>query len=301
MRRRVAAGVLVLAGALTVVAAPATRNTARNGMLAVSFSPGGGPIWRVDPASGAATVLLADAHADNLSWSPDGRTLVFDEENHAQTDIAVHAVDAAGHRLPLTIHDAYAATFSPDGRRLIFQHCLAFCIATADSVGSHVHDLFRCKCLVYEPRWSPRGDRFAYIRQHDIGGFTHYTIMLRSFSGKEKPLLAEGLPCDGQGNVSWSPDGKTIAFACTVSYHNVSIYLASANATAGHVALRRLVAGDRPTWSPDGTQLAFAPINSDGDPTRVAIIDLRTHRVRRLPLPHSVLTGPYSIAWQPLR
>jgi Tol biopolymer transport system component len=175
---------------------------------------------------------------------------------------------------------------------VVFQSCLV-CFATSRVDGSDVKQLYRCRCAIYEPKWSPRGDRIAYIRQHDRtdGGVT-YTIRLRTFAGRDHALLGEGYPCFDQGSAVWSPDARTIAFTCEDD-SSVKIYAVGADRGLPRVLIK---GGEVPAWSPDGTKLAFSRVNKD-DTRTLSVLDLRTHRVRAL-LTRRII---YSIAWRPAR
>jgi Tol biopolymer transport system component len=279
--------VATLAVAIIAGGAATAAHVGRNGFLAVSFEPGSEHIWRVDPATGRAAAFATASKADELAWSPNGRILVFDDER--RNGLTARATDERGRSLPLKVR-GYALSFSPDGNRVVFQSCPLLCFAVSRFDGSGHKQIYRCRCAIYEPKWSPRGDRIVYIRQHDRpdGGVT-YTIRLRTFTGRDKPLLGEGYPCFDQGGAVWSPDARTIAFSCADASHP-KIYTVGADR-----GMPRMIAnGDMPAWSPDGTQLTFARVNKD-DTRTLSVLDLRTHRVRAL-LTRRII---YSIAWQP--
>jgi len=278
--------VVTLAVAITAGGAATAAPAGRNGFLTVSFDPGSEHIWRVDPATGRASAFARASRADELAWSPNGRILVFDDVRGNR--LTTRATDERGRSLPLKV-PGYALSFSPDGRRVVFQSCFLRCFAVSRFDGGGLKQLFRCRCAIYAPRWSPRGDRIVYIRQHDRpdGGVT-YTIRLRTFAGRDKPLLEEGYPCFDQGDAVWSPDARTIAFTCEDD--SPKIYTAGADRGLP----RMLTKGELPMWSPDGTQLAFARVNNDNTRT-LSLLDVRTHRVRTL-LTRRII---YSIAWQP--
>src|SRR5438105_6169906 len=104
----------LLVAALAAAGTSGARGPAANGFLAATFEPGGGPIWRVDPVTGRVSPFAARVRAHDLAWSPDGKTLMFDEEVSSQR-IVLHAVDERGGLRPLQA-DGYAPSFSPDGR-----------------------------------------------------------------------------------------------------------------------------------------------------------------------------------------
>jgi Tol biopolymer transport system component len=286
-------GAVALAGLVCLLVVPQV-GARENGFLAVTTVPGGGPIWRVSPETGASALLTRAFAASNLEWSPDGKALVFNDS--ASPRLTVRSVDARGNRLPFRLEAAYAPSFAPDGRRIVFQGCgLPVCITTAKADGSDRRQIVRtnparCRCAVYEPVWSPQGDRIAYVKQQDRtdGGVT-YAVRVRTLAGRDRAVPGEDW-CSRQGDAAWSPDGRTIAFVCR---DGTSPSIAVVSASGG--VPRQLAAGRLPTWSPDGRQLAFARDNADQSRTALVVRDVRTGRERII----LTRSGVYSIAWQP--
>ncbi|MDQ6828333.1 MAG: DPP IV N-terminal domain-containing protein, partial [Gemmatimonadota bacterium] len=107
---------------------------------------------------------------------------------------------------------------SPDGRRVIFGRTRydimtdvnrsALWIANSD--GSDVRALLSPERQVSSPRWSPDGGRIVFVST--VGGKPEL-IVRRMASGQEKRLTKLA---DSPGGLTWSPDGRWIAFTMFV-------------------------------------------------------------------------------------
>lgn len=124
-----------------------------------------------------------------------------------------------------------------------------------------------------DPALSPDGDRVAYT--------TGEGIVVQPLHGKARPLGVDG------GCERWSPDGKTLVFYRLNVLESVPI--AGGKPT---VLLRRTVCNTDmfPAWSPDSRTVAV----SRGP--RLALVDVRTHAVRKAPLALGDVGG---FAWSP--
>lgn len=113
------------------------------------------------------------------------------------------------------------------------------------------------------PAWSPDGRRIAYARTF-LGELL--SVYVRDARGGVARRVALG------DDPAWSPDGRRLAL---VTGH-LPTQIVLVPAAGGRP--RRLVAGSDPSWSPDGSRLAFT-LRRRGA-TQIAVVDLRTRRVR---------------------
>ena len=179
---------------------------------------------RVMDADGGESTRLTRGEPDAApAWSPDGREIIFvrgHDLNRSSGDMDLFIVDAAG----------------GTPRRL------------TRTPGS----------LETAPVWSPDGSRIAFARSSSGSAFTGKAaifVINRDGSG-ESLLLEHKLYAETSYGLSWSPDGRTIAFEtgeldCTV--------VATVQIATGHV--RRLTsctgpfrASVGPSWQPQAAQ-----------------------------------------------
>jgi Tol biopolymer transport system component len=99
------------------------------------------------------------------------------------------------------------------------------------------------------PMWSPDGRKILYSGQYEAPS----EIYTMNPDGSGRTNLTN-TPDDGEGDASWSPDGKKIALARCIGYEPCG--LSTMNPDGSGLVDLADRAGD-PIWSPDGSRIAF--------------------------------------------
>ncbi len=234
--------------------------------IAIAAMAGGAP-KRPDAQSHveapSVTVTITEGTSMAAALSPDGRTIAIDLLGSLWT---LPSTGGAAHRISVNSMDVRQPSWSPDGRRLVFQAYLheTWDIVTIASDGTDLRQLTGVPFDEREPHWSPDGSRVAFSSDrsgnYDIWELTLATGVLRQVTTNP---ANESMPC-------WSTDGRTVA------------YVSDREENPGVWAIRdgveRLVAGARgsvngPSWAHDGRRVAF---NVVADNRSVLRLDERT-------------------------
>jgi Tol biopolymer transport system component len=212
-----------------------------------------------------------------LSWTPDGKTLVYAEAERYKifsTHYDLRAVDLATRRVRKITHGrrAYDPDVSPDGQRVVFARKMGdrselFTIGldgrglaslTASGAGTEWSS----------PRWRPQGDRIAAARLLP-GGWLD-VVLVDPSSGAVTQLTSDRAK---DVEPTWTPDGAAVVFRS--DRDGVSNLHAWRLADGALLRLTNVAGGAfTPSVGPPGDIVAFADYSSRGYDIRVADLDL---------------------------
>lgn len=213
----------------------------------------------------------------SLSWTPDGRTIVYDETEvyrffSRRSDLrAVEVANGRVRRLTRGVR-ARDPDVSPDGKTIVFVRQMGDRaeLHTIGLDGKGLRQLTRSVPGTQwgSPRWSPRGDRIAASRWTTGGGLD--VVEVDPGSG-EVTNRTDDRAKDVEP--TWTPDGAHIVFRS--DRDGVSNLYALRRADNTLLRLTNVLGGAfMPSVDPLGTEVAFSNYSSRGYDVHVAPLDL---------------------------
>jgi Tol biopolymer transport system component len=248
-------GTEVTAPADLVVADADGRNTI---VLASSFDVKGPPIHGF-PYHGFGNPAT-------MSWSVDGRRIVFSEQTIDGPRLAVAETDGSRvQRLDTGPLDASDPAWSPNGSTIAFRggtfdSGFGVWLIDADGSGSHrvahLDHVYRPE--TFAPQWSPDARRIAYSA--GVGEFAD--IWIANADGTAEPRNISDSPRTRDAWPAWSPDGTKVAFVTEVD-PGPALTIAAADGPRLSKAIMHVgqdgdfdSGASTPIWSPDGNWIS---------------------------------------------
>ena len=165
---------------------------------------------------------------------------------------------------PLTTYSGleYEPALSPDGKQVAFawdgEHQDNFDIYVRLVGGGAALRLTTNPAPDHAPAWSPDGSRLAFLRDNAV-------YLVSALGGVERQLIlfprgSIYVSTTYRSSLSWSPDGRFLAFSGTEDSSPASIWIASTESGEAHRASslpRGYQSDSSPAFSPDGRTLAF--------------------------------------------
>jgi TolB protein len=116
--------------------------------------------------------------------------------------------------------------------------------------------------LIADARWSPDGNRIAFVSSADEIGSPPYHIAVMNATGENIQQLTKGRV--RHYSPTWSPDGKQIAFIATRDYEGgspLAIFVMNDDGSEQR-QLTPYAYYNELSWSPDGTRIAYSIFNA---------------------------------------
>jgi dipeptidyl aminopeptidase/acylaminoacyl peptidase len=230
-------------------------------------------IWMVPFAGGEPVPLTAeDVSSGNPRWSPDGKYLAFLSARHeGKTQVwLLNRIGGEAQRLTEMPQDVDSFEWAPDSKRL----CLILRDATAEELEA-AKDKEKEKDKESEDKFAKEKkskaqkpwviDRLQF-KVDEIGYLDHRRTHLYLFDLASKGLTQITSGDYDDSDVTWSPDGKQLAFTSNRTSdpdrnYNTDIWTVAADNTDKGAHLTQITTnpgGDHsPAWSPDGKWIAY--------------------------------------------
>lgn len=195
-----------------------------------------------------------EAPERNPQLSPDGRLMVY---LTIENGFEFYIVDIEnGRRYFLTVAEDTdnCAKWSPDGTQLAVYADFTVAVINADATGYRWLSDSAGTC----PAWSPDGERIAFAEMIEGSGGVSEIYTIKP-DGTDKQLISSELEAEEivrLGGITWSPDGRYMAFS---GLHETHVDVWALEVATGTIAPIDHTEFDesRPSWSRDGKQLAF--------------------------------------------
>lgn len=238
-----------------------------------------------------------------LSWSPDGRDLLYTMTDRKGIDrILESGSDGTGATVvsPACTEACLGdddPVYSPDGKRIAFERAFGpvvndnaayVAIFAMNADGSRLTQLTKTPkgSADRQPEWSPDGRTIAFV--HSGAGNEGAIEVMNADGSNIRRLTPFAIDA---ADPHWSPDGTRLLFntyADAVQYKSANLFTMRADGTH-RVPLTHYSGGTMQAfadgWSPDGTEIVFRRMAFSGTDTEVGgyyILDLRTKHIRRL-------------------
>ena len=240
-------------------------------------------------AEGGPTRELTKGYGELPDWSPDGRTILY----RSHDGFSVVSLRGGKSSLIRSDDGSMGAVWSPDGSQIAYTHGLppdldeySSTAYVMQSDGSGSRRIIGHSCNPGTPEWSPDGQELAFtcsdgIHATDLSTDKTVLAVDVSFERESEPYGDVYSPVPSR--VSWSPDGRAIAYG----RNGVNVASSGGGKPSSRTWRQRVIARAGSydatidvAWSPDGRKLAFSISDSSSDDGLYVIDSDGTHRKR---------------------
>lgn len=225
-----------------------------------------------------STVEIPITPLQSISMEAAEGMIAFVSNRDGNAEIYVMNADGSGQTRLTNNFDGMSEDFpawSPDGTKIAFVSNRDGNdeIYVMDADGQHQTRLTDNKAGDYYPEWSPDGQRIAFISDRDSER-NDFKVCIMDADGSAQTCLPEArvgfvsasLPTmyisrseafgkAGEMGLSWSPDGRKIAFSFRVDF-GAGIAVMNVDGSE-RTDLTSELTDANPDWSPDGRKIAF--------------------------------------------
>ncbi|MGH9345153.1 MAG: winged helix-turn-helix domain-containing protein [Terriglobia bacterium] len=201
---------------------------------------------------------------DGLSWTADGRALVFPSTRGGRLELWRIPAKPLGKpvRLAVAGDDPVDVQISREGHRLIYSHTFEntniWRVSLRGSQTGQATNLIPSTRSEFHLRYSPDGTRIAFEAPTGVNsGFSESEEIWVANDNGSNPVQLTFFGNAWAGSPRWSSDGQKIAFDCNAA-GNWDVYVVSSHG-GKPVRLTTSSADDlKPSWSRDGKWIYFS-------------------------------------------
>jgi TolB protein len=215
------------------------------------------------------------------SFSPDGRSILFESDRNGNWDIFLINEDGSDLRQITTAssNERFPA-WHPKGTEIVFQSDKGGSVElfTMTHDGSDWKQITRREGAEMFPAWSPDGKFISFTQ--DVGSNNFDIFLLDLKAGQVRDLIT------GPGRhvwSRWSPNGKFIAYHWRndTTDRQDEIYVYDVRKQTAERITRRSGHDFCPAWSRNGRNMAFAATDENGGQT-ITVTDLKGKVIAQL-------------------